>query len=48
VPVDLETLIQEVYISPQSEPWIVCVVKDVIAKYGLDTDVHRSDLWRLR
>jgi hypothetical protein len=48
VPVDLEALIEEVYISPEAEPWITCVVKNVIAKYGLETNVQRSGLWTLR
>jgi hypothetical protein len=47
VPVDLEVLIEEVYISPEAESWVASVVKDVIAKYGLGRSVHRSGLWTL-
>jgi hypothetical protein len=47
VPVDLETLIEEIYISPDSEPWIADVVKKVLLTYGLHKNVQRSDLWRL-
>lgn len=48
VPVDVETLIEEIYISPESELWIESVVKDVVAKYGLHKKVQRSDLFTLK
>lgn len=48
VPVDLEVLIQEVYLSPESDSWILPVVKGVTANYGLHKNVKRSELWELK
>ena len=48
VPVNVAALIAEVYVSPESEPWTEDVVRDVVAKYGLQKPVQRSDLYTLR
>jgi hypothetical protein len=48
LPVDVEALIEEVFISPESEAWTEAVVKDVVAKYGLRKPVQRSDLYTLK
>ena len=47
VSVDIEVLIDDIHISPESEPWIEDVVKDVVAKYGLHKKVKRSQLYEL-
>jgi hypothetical protein len=48
VPVDVETLVEEVWVSPESEAWTEAVVKDVVAKYDLRKPVQRSDLYTPR
>ena len=44
---DLEVLIDEIHISPESDRWIEDVVRDVVAKYGLKKRVKRSQLYEL-
>lgn len=36
LPVDLEELIESVYVSPMAESWFKDVVEDVLRKYGLE------------
>jgi hypothetical protein len=43
---DLQTLIENVYVAPFSEPWFQGVVESLLAKYGLaDARVIKSDLY---
>jgi hypothetical protein len=45
IPVDLEVLIEKVYVSPDSPKWIYDLVVSVLKKYGLDRiEVIQSDL----
>lgn len=44
-PVDLDKLIEKVYIAPTAEPWIRDLVETILhIRYGLDKPVVRSDL----
>ena len=36
LPVDLDELIEFVYVSPMAESWFKDVVEDVLRKYGLE------------
>lgn len=47
IAVDVEILIGEILVSPDSPQWTECVVKDVVAKYGLNKTVRRSALYTL-
>lgn len=45
IKVDLNLLIENVYISPQADDWFVKLVKEIITKrYDLGLKVHQSDL----
>ncbi len=44
VPVDLETLIENVYVSPTAAPWLANLVKKVMFQYGIDKPVQYSQL----
>lgn len=44
VPINLNTLIDKIYISPQSGDWFVDIVKDILKRYGLDKEILHSDL----
>ncbi|MEJ2273071.1 MAG: hypothetical protein P8Y01_00600 [Woeseiaceae bacterium] len=46
VPVDLETLIEAVYISPEAQAWFVDLVKSMVERFGLTCPVRQSDLAR--
>ncbi len=41
---DLDTLIDEIYVSPRSERWVTDVVQSIAGKYGLYKPVERSKL----
>lgn len=41
---NLETLIEQLYVAPTENPWLVPIVKDVLEKYGINTEVVQSDL----
>jgi hypothetical protein len=45
IAVDVKTLIEEILVSPDSPKWIECVVRDVVAKYGLSKPVRQSSLY---
>lgn len=45
VRVDLQTLIENVYVAPFSEPWFKEVIESLLAKYGVEAHVIRSDLY---
>ena len=44
LPVDLNELIETVYVSPMAEPWFKGVIVDLMEKYGVKKDVHHSGL----
>jgi hypothetical protein len=44
IDVDLEALVQQIYISPSSPPWFVDLVRSVIRQYGLSCPVAPSTL----
>ncbi len=44
VPVDVLTLIENIYIAPSSASWFDELVKKVLIRYGLDKNVLRSSL----
>jgi len=46
VPVKLDRLVENVYVSPTAPPWIAELVKAVTIRYGLDKEVRQSDLAR--
>ena len=43
-PIDLNTLIKSVYVSPMASEWFVDIVKDLMEKYHLKKDVVESSL----
>jgi hypothetical protein len=44
VPVDLQVLIERIYVSPSSTDWFFDLVKSVVSKYGPTKEVVRSSL----
>lgn len=44
VPVDLDTLIEKIYISPTSEPWFYELVNSIDKKFEINKEVIRSKL----
>jgi hypothetical protein len=44
--VDINTLIQAVYVSPNAASWLYELVLKVVKRYGLDVDVIQSDLYQ--
>jgi len=44
VPVDLDLLIESVFVAPDAEPWFRKVVDSVSAKYGLSIQPRQSRL----
>jgi len=46
IAVDLETLVDKIYVSPTAEEWFYELTKSVVAKYTLEKDVKKSDLTR--
>lgn len=44
IDVDLDILIDSIYISPYAADWFVDIVKDVLKKYNLDKQVFHSDM----
>jgi len=44
IPIDLELLIEKVYVSPQSPNWFYRLVGNMAGKFGLDVEVHRSGM----
>jgi hypothetical protein len=45
VPVVLEQLIEEVYVSPTAPTWVAEVVRKAVQTYNLDVPVIQSDLY---
>ena len=44
LPVDLDVLIESVFVSPMAETWFKALVVDVLQKYGLNKEVFHSAL----
>ncbi len=44
LPVNLETLIHKIYISPLAQPWFVEIIQDVNEKYNLNKQIMRSQM----
>lgn len=44
IDVDVERLIEKVYISPSAPSWFACLVENVLKKYGLNKEVLHSKL----
>lgn len=42
--VDLEILIDAVFISPDAEPWFKAILEDIVPRFGLKFPIHTSDL----
>jgi len=42
--VDINKLIQEVYVSPSSPDWVKPLIEDIVKKYKLNKSVKKSDL----
>lgn len=42
--VDLNTLIESVYVAPASYPWLKEVVEEILGKYGLNKEVIKSGI----
>lgn len=42
---DLQALIENVYVAPFSEPWFKEVIESLLAKYGVEAQVIKSDLY---
>ncbi len=46
IPVNLETLVQKVYVSPDAKPWFLKLVLAVSERYGLKKEITKSPLAR--
>ena len=44
VKVDLSALIKAVHVAPSSPEWLLNLVKKLVLRYGLDTEVVHSGL----
>ena len=44
IPINLDRLIENIYVSPTSQPWFYEVVKNIVDKYGLKKNVLQSTL----
>lgn len=44
VPVDIETLVADVYVSPVTPNWMVDLLRSMMKRYGLEKEIIRSDL----
>ena len=46
IDVNLQTLIENIYVAPTCEPWFVDLVKNIAIKYGIKMGIQHSDLAR--
>ncbi len=46
LPVDLDVLIENVYVSPMAQFWFEDIVNDILARYGVNKKVITSQLNR--
>lgn len=44
VPVNLDGLVEAIYVSPQAPPWVANVVRSIVSKYGINSEVVQSRL----
>ena len=44
IPVDLNTLIENVYVSPTAAPWLPTLIENIMHQYGIDKPVLYSQL----
>lgn len=44
VPVDLDMLIEKIYVSPTAQNWFEEIVQDILLKYGLNKEIAGSSL----
>jgi len=44
VPVDLEVLIQKIYVSPFSDDWFIDLVRKILKRYNIDIEVFASKM----
>jgi hypothetical protein len=44
--VNLQTLIENIYVAPTCSPWFVDLVKNIATKYGVQMGIQHSDLSR--
>lgn len=42
--VDLNILIEKIYVSPTSEDWFMDIIKSIVGKYDLNKEVKKSDI----
>ena len=42
--IDINNLVEEIYVSPKSEDWFLDLVKSITKKYNLDKEIIRSSL----
>ena len=45
VPVDTNTLIQEVRLSPYADDWQIKIIEDMLESYGIDCPVSKSKIF---
>lgn len=45
VKIDLETLIEKIYVAPNSKQWIIELLKKIVNRYKLDIPVEQSKLY---
>jgi hypothetical protein len=45
VPVDLDALIESVFIAPLAHDWHKSLIEQIMDKYGLKKPVHKSKLY---
>lgn len=48
VPANLDSLIEEIHVSPKAEEWVIETVRSIAKKYGLNKKITQSDLYSLK
>jgi hypothetical protein len=43
--INIDHLIEDIYVSPKAPPWFAALVQDVASKYGLERSVKKSSLF---
>lgn len=46
VKIDLEILIEKIFIAPRSSPWIYELIKKIVERYGLKIQVEQSKIYK--
>lgn len=44
VPVNIDMLVEQVFVAPKTEPWVVQVIQSLLGHYGLHREVQPSAL----